>query len=68
MYVVRVVTELELSRDNNVIDLGCGDARWLCRIAQLHNCGCWGIDMDEERVKVAIKNIADVSCTICLCI
>ncbi len=44
---------LRPSADDVVYDIGCGDARLLVAIAELHGCTCVGIEHDAELVRRA---------------
>jgi SAM-dependent methyltransferase len=44
---------LGLGPDSLLVDLGCGDGRWLMTASKLTRCTCLGIDIDEERLDLA---------------
>ena len=44
---------LNISRSSIVIDLGCGDGRWLKAIRDLYGCLCIGVELDKERISLA---------------
>lgn len=48
---------LNVGPNSLVVDLGCGDGRWLITAAKLCNCLCLGIDVDEGRLQLAELSI-----------
>lgn len=48
---------LNLNSNSFLVDLGCGDGRWLITSNQHTQCQCLGIDVDEERLKTAQKSV-----------
>jgi hypothetical protein len=47
-----------LPNENDVMyDLGCGDARWLCRASELYRCKCVGLEIEKGRIALAHENI-----------
>mmetsp|Transcript_15642 Transcript_15642/g.33058 ORF Transcript_15642/g.33058 Transcript_15642/m.33058 type:complete len:203 (+) Transcript_15642:60-668(+) len=50
---------LGLSDDSFLVDLGCGDGRWLIAANKQFGCRCLGIDVDEERLERARKSICE---------
>lgn len=48
---------LNLDSDSLLVDLGCGDGRWLIAAHGRTKCQCLGIDVDEERLKIAQESI-----------
>ncbi|KAL7534725.1 hypothetical protein ACHAWF_004934 [Thalassiosira exigua] len=50
---------LELRRDSFLVDLGCGDGRWLLAAHGLARCRCLGVDVDEGRLDAARESIAE---------
>jgi SAM-dependent methyltransferase len=48
---------LNLGPDSLLIDLGCGDGRWLVTASKLTKCKCLGIDVDEQRIRLATQSI-----------
>ena len=49
---------LDLESDSLLVDLGCGDGRWLIAANKLTGCRCLGIDVDEERLEIARESIS----------
>lgn len=49
---------LNLKPDSLLIDLGCGDGRWLIAAHDRTKCKCLGVDVDEDRLKIAQDSIA----------
>lgn len=54
--VDKMVEQAELSKDDVVFDLGCGDGRLVITAALKHGCRGVGIDIDPERVAEAKAN------------
>lgn len=55
--VVDAMLELaEVTRDDVVYDLGCGDGRIVVTAARKYGCKAFGIDIDPERVREARDN------------
>jgi len=50
---------LELTRNSLLVDLGCGDGRWLIAANDQTQCRCLGIDVDEERLQIARECIRE---------
>jgi len=48
---------LNLNADSFLVDLGCGDGRWLIAANEHTRCRCLGIDVDQDRLRVAQKSI-----------
>mmetsp|Transcript_216 Transcript_216/g.417 ORF Transcript_216/g.417 Transcript_216/m.417 type:complete len:504 (-) Transcript_216:42-1553(-) len=48
---------LNLDSNSLLVDLGCGDGRWLIAANKQTKCQCLGIDVDEERLKLAQEYI-----------
>jgi ubiquinone/menaquinone biosynthesis C-methylase UbiE len=46
--IAAVFDTICISSRDRVIDLGCGDARWLIEAAVRYQCRCWGCDIDQE--------------------
>ena len=49
----RVLQDLNPSASQIVIDLGCGDGRWLNAFAKKLDCLCIGVDIDSDRLVIA---------------
>ena len=49
---------LNLDSDSFLVDLGCGDGRWLIAAHEHAKCRCLGIDVDEERLIKARESIS----------
>jgi ubiquinone/menaquinone biosynthesis C-methylase UbiE len=54
---VRVTVGLKLSPSDTVIDLGCGDGRWLIHMASCSSCQCWGVEIDSNRLRITGERI-----------
>eukprot|EP00984_Skeletonema_dohrnii_P009939 scaffold3828_cov110-Skeletonema_dohrnii-CCMP3373.AAC.10 len=52
---------LKLDSSKLMVDLGCGDGRWLLAASKMTQCRSFGIDLDEDRLKVANQSIAEQS-------
>lgn len=50
---------MELGQNDVLADYGCGDARVLIRAAKLYGCKCIGIEIDEDKAKIAAQNVKD---------
>jgi SAM-dependent methyltransferase len=48
---------LNLGYESLLVDLGCGDGRWLVTASKLTKCKCLGIDVDEQRIRLATQSI-----------
>ena len=48
--VEKVLCKLQPAAGDTMIDLGCGDARWLIEASQRFGCKCVGIELDEVLV------------------
>jgi len=48
---------LHLDSNSLLIDLGCGDGRWLLAAHESTQCHCLGVDVDEERLQMARESI-----------
>jgi len=48
---------LKIDRNSLLVDLGCGDGRWLFAANSFTSCRCLGIDVDEERLTIARNDI-----------
>ena len=48
---------LKLSPTSLLVDLGCGDGRWLIAATILSKCACLGIDVDDHRLKLTQQSI-----------
>lgn len=49
---------LELGEDDLVVDLGCGDARWLVEAVARFGCRAYGCDIDEGMLERARSRVA----------
>ena len=50
---------LNLDSNSLLVDLGCGDGRWLIAANKYTQCKCLGIDVDEERLRIAREAIIE---------
>lgn len=50
---------LDLTPESFLVDLGCGDGRWLIAANEQTRCQCLGIDVDAERLKMAEESIIE---------
>ncbi|GFH55387.1 hypothetical protein CTEN210_11863 [Chaetoceros tenuissimus] len=55
-----VMPHLNLHKNSRIIELGCGDARWLTHLCQTFNCQGIGVDIDSERLALARRNISQL--------
>ena len=65
MSVVNAGLEKLLKPTNTdvLIDLGCGDGRWLIAAAKKYGCRCIGIDIEEERLAIGRKQVIEMGVT-----
>lgn len=57
--VVEKMLELvEVKKDDLVYDLGCGDGRIVVTAAKKYGCKAIGYDLDPQRVKESLENVA----------
>ncbi|WP_456436639.1 SAM-dependent methyltransferase [Methanopyrus sp.] len=52
--VVRILRKLELTPENRVVDLGCGDGRFVISAAYLYGCEGVGVDVREDVFELAL--------------
>jgi hypothetical protein len=57
--VEKVLLKLKPTAEDTMVDLGCGDARWLLQASKRFGCTCVGIEMDESLVVKAQKSVVD---------
>lgn len=50
---------LKLDSSKLMVDLGCGDGRWLLAASKLTQCRSFGIDLDEDRLRIANQSITE---------
>jgi len=56
--VVDKMLELaQVTKDDIVYDLGCGDGRIPVTAAQRYGCRAWGYDIDPRRIKESLENV-----------
>jgi hypothetical protein len=56
--VVDKMLELaQVTKDDIVYDLGCGDGRIPVTAAQKYGCRAWGYDIDPRRIKESLENV-----------
>ena len=53
----KCLREILPKKDDIVFDLGCGDARWLCRASELYKCKCVGLEIEKGRIALAKQNV-----------
>lgn len=58
-----MLPQLNLGSDSLVVDLGCGDARWLVAATHFSGCNCIGIDIDSRLIGLAKTRISELSLT-----
>ncbi len=51
-----IMPYLKLDSSSRVIELGCGDGRWILSLAKQTNCVYIGIEIDQERLKLARRH------------
>jgi ribosomal protein L11 methylase PrmA len=47
----------EVTKDDLVYDLGCGDGRIVVTAAKKYGCKCVGYDIDPKRIKESLENV-----------
>lgn len=57
--VERMLEMAQVTADDVVYDLGCGDGRIVVTAARKFGCKAIGIDIDPERIKEAKQNVAE---------
>jgi len=57
--VDRMLELAEVTEDDVVYDLGCGDGRIVVTAAKRYGCRALGVDIDPERVEESLKNVRD---------
>lgn len=53
-----VMPRLNLTADSLVVDLGCGDGRWIIAASKNYNCKCIGCDIDGKRLALAEEGVS----------
>ena len=61
--VEKVLCKLQPTAGDTMIDLGCGDARWLIEASQRFGCKCVGIELDEALVAKAKSAVIEKKLT-----
>jgi ribosomal protein L11 methylase PrmA len=56
--ISKMLQMAQVKKDDVVFDLGCGDARMLVLAAQKYGCRGEGYELDPERVKASLDNVA----------
>jgi SAM-dependent methyltransferase len=56
--VDRMIELAQVSKDDVVYDLGCGDGRIVVTAAKKHGCKAIGFDIDPKRVKESRENVS----------
>jgi cyclopropane fatty-acyl-phospholipid synthase-like methyltransferase len=57
--VEKVLLKLKPTAEDTMVDLGCGDARWLLQASKRFGCTCVGIELDESLVVKAQQSVVD---------
>ena len=58
--VVDKMLELaQVTKDDIVYDLGCGDGRIVVTAAKKYGCKAFGFDIDKDRIEESLKNVQD---------
>ena len=55
-----VMPHLHLNINSRIIELGCGDARWLMYLCSKYECRGIGVDIDQERLALARCNVSQL--------
>lgn len=56
-------SDLELQQDELLVDLGCGDGRWLVTGVRSFGCRALGIELDPALVRIASDKVFDAQLT-----
>uniref|UniRef100_A0A7S1XND7 Methyltransferase domain-containing protein n=1 Tax=Phaeomonas parva TaxID=124430 RepID=A0A7S1XND7_9STRA len=56
--VQAVLDKVSVNADDVVLDLGCGDGRWLVAAAEAYGCRCVGYELEDERIAKCGEAIA----------
>ncbi|QTM98282.1 methyltransferase domain-containing protein [Sediminibacillus dalangtanensis] len=56
----RMLNTLELNKQSNVLDAGCGTGQTIAYIAQKYACTVYGIDQHEEMIQKARRRAAEI--------
>jgi SAM-dependent methyltransferase len=59
LIIETLLPHLRLDSSKLLVDLGCGDGRWLLAASKLTQCRSFGIDLDENRLKIANQSISE---------
>jgi SAM-dependent methyltransferase len=51
------IPRLILNSSSRVVELGCGDGRWIISLSEKFHCKCIGIEIDEERLALAKEQL-----------
>lgn len=57
MIIEAFLPRLNIDPNSLLVDLGCGDGRWLFAANAVTNCRCLGVDVDEVRLTIARNQI-----------
>lgn len=57
MIIEAFLPRLNIDPNSLLVDLGCGNGRWLFAANALTNCRCLGIDVDQVRLTIAQNQI-----------
>jgi tRNA A58 N-methylase Trm61 len=61
--VSKAVELLNLKESDTFFDIGCGEGRVLIEASRESSCNCIGVEIDEDRAKVAERNIDSAGAT-----
>ena len=59
LIIEKLLPHLKLDSSQLMVDLGCGDGRWLFAASQITQCRSFGIDIDDNRLRLANEMISD---------
>jgi len=54
--ISRILPKLNMTPNSTVVDLGCGDGRWILAAYKEYGCRCIGCDIDDARLNLARQN------------
>ncbi|EEY55371.1 uncharacterized protein PITG_09312 [Phytophthora infestans T30-4] len=51
--------ELSLTAEDLLVELGCGDGRWLISGVKRFNCNAFGVELDEALIRVDVGDVME---------
>jgi SAM-dependent methyltransferase len=56
--ICEVAKQLSVTANDVIVDLGCGDGRWLIFFARQFGCKCYGYDLNQKLLERGLKDAA----------